>query len=87
MFTAECCTASPLMHIIPAYALLADALRDGGFRAKPILRAIALSRTYQRSFEPPAIDAAAIASIAAMPSPMVLPGAKPAETVADMYRL
>ena len=26
MFTAECCTASPLMHIIPAYALLADAL-------------------------------------------------------------
>ena len=26
MFTAECCTASPLMHILPAYALLADAL-------------------------------------------------------------
>lgn len=47
-------------------ALLADALRDGGFRAKPILRAIALSRTYQRSFEPPAIDAAAAAAAAVL---------------------
>lgn len=36
-------------------ALLADALRDGGFRVRPLLRGIALSRTYGRAVEPPAL--------------------------------
>lgn len=44
--------------------LLADALRDMGFRLKPIVRGIVLSRTWQRSVEPPPLDSAAIATVA-----------------------
>jgi len=48
--------------------LLADALRDHGFRLRPIVRAIVLSETYQRSIEPPRpedVDAAALESLVA----------------------
>lgn len=47
--------------------LLANALRDHGFRLRPLVRGMVLSQTYQRSVEPPspaAIDAAAIGGLA-----------------------
>ena len=37
MFTAECCAASPRMHIIPACALLADALVHHCCRPRPCI--------------------------------------------------
>lgn len=43
--------------------LLSEALRDGGFRARPLLRGIALSRTYARSVEPPSLGADATAGL------------------------
>jgi len=43
--------------------LLADSLRGGGFRLRPLLRGIALSRTYQRSVEPPALSTDALAGL------------------------
>lgn len=36
--------------------LLADSLATGGFRVRPLLRGIALSRTYQRSVDPPLLS-------------------------------
>jgi hypothetical protein len=48
-------------------SLLANALRDHGFRLRPIVRGIVLSETYQRRVEPPspaAIDAAAVGGLA-----------------------
>lgn len=47
-------------------AALADALRDEGFRLRPVLRGIVLSDTYQRSIEPPRpedVDLAAVAAV------------------------
>jgi hypothetical protein len=43
--------------------LLAESLRANGFHLRPLLRGIALSRTYQRSIEPPAISAEALAGV------------------------
>ena len=43
--------------------LLADSLRGHGFRLRPVLRGIALSRTYQRSIDPPALSAEALAGV------------------------
>lgn len=48
--------------------LLADTLRDGGFRLRPLVREIVLSRSYQRSVEPPdlaAVDQQAITGMIA----------------------
>ena len=50
--------------------LLADSLRDGGFRLKGLVRAIALSRVYGRGVEPPAIDATATTAAAALVEPL-----------------
>ncbi len=44
-------------------ALLSDTLRTNGFHLRPLLRGIALSRTYQRSVEPPALSADALAGL------------------------
>lgn len=46
-------------------ALLAQELKANGFQIRPILRAIALSRTYQRSCEVPAAETVNFADIAA----------------------
>lgn len=49
-------------------ALLADTLRDHGFRLRPLVREIVLSETYQRSVDPPgpeAVDPAAVARLVA----------------------
>lgn len=46
--------------------LLANALRDGGFHVRPLLRGIALSRTYARSVEPPTLGPDAISGIDAL---------------------
>lgn len=47
-------------------ALLADALRDQGFRLRPFVRGIVLSDTYQRDIKPPRpgdVDVAALAGL------------------------
>ena len=47
-------------------ALLAESLRGNGFHLRPLLRGIALSRTYQRSIEPPAISTEALAGVSSL---------------------
>ena len=44
-------------------AHLAETLRSNGFHLRPLLRGIALSRTYQRSIDPPALSADALAGL------------------------
>ncbi len=43
--------------------LLAGHLRDGGFRIRPLLRGLVLSRTYGRAIEPPPLTAAVRAEL------------------------
>ena len=44
-------------------ALLTDSLRENGFHLRPLLRGIALSRTYQRSVGLPALYVEALARV------------------------
>lgn len=53
-------------------AILADTLRDGGFRLKPIVRGIALSRAYGRGVEPPPLDERTVADAASLAETLVV---------------
>ena len=44
-------------------AHLAETLRSNGFHLRPLLRGIALSRTYQRSIDPPVLSTDALAAL------------------------
>lgn len=76
--------------------LLAARLCDDGFRLRPLLRGIVLSRTYQRSVEPPALSAEARPALEAIAARLtaerdaadgaIAPAATARDTAAAVWR-